>query len=145
MLGDIPGLGLTLEQASRELLSRYRTQTCDGLWHTLQDEGYILDHLVWQFQKAGWPEEIEKLFWEETDDGRCGWLDARERQLRESGFLSDILYAQRLAEDELTRANQRRSTHSSFKTASSLCLDPCLVHQPSRPYSRLASWCRAGT
>jgi hypothetical protein len=87
---DIPGLGLTLQHASRQLLERYRAKTSDGLWHTLPADGYIHDHLVPLFEQAHWTSELEGLPWEESADGHCGWYWARERLGQTPGFIADV-------------------------------------------------------
>ena len=98
--GDIPGFGLTLQDAHRRLLGSYRNQTTHGLWHTLPDDGYIHDHLVRHLEQAGWERELERLLWEESADGHCGWYQARERLGQTAGFLGDVgrvwSYADRL-------------------------------------------------
>jgi NB-ARC domain len=87
---DIPGLGLTLPNASRQLLERYRTKTSNGLWHTLPEDGYIHDHLVQLIEQANWKSEVEHLLWEESADGYCGWYWARERLGQTAGFIADV-------------------------------------------------------
>jgi NB-ARC domain len=87
---DIPGLGLTLQDASRQLLERYRAKTSNGLWHTLLEDGYIHDRLIQHFEWANWDSELERLLWEESTDGHCGWYWARERLGQMSGFIADL-------------------------------------------------------
>jgi NB-ARC domain len=74
----------------RRLLESYRASTRGGLWHTLLDDGYIHEHLVWHFEKAGWDNEFGNLLREETDDGRCGWYVVRDRLDQTAGFFSDV-------------------------------------------------------
>ena len=102
--GQLVGLGMTLSDASRQLLTRYRNRTQDGRWHTLTDDGYLFDHLIWHLTHAGWHQEIEQLFWEETEGGRCGWFQARDRADQPAGFLADLQQAQRLADTDLVAA-----------------------------------------
>ncbi|MGZ9158562.1 MAG: NB-ARC domain-containing protein, partial [Nitrospira sp.] len=83
-------ISAAIADGSQKLLERYRAKTQGGLWHTLADDNYIYDHLVEHFETAGWKEEIEKLLWEETADGRCGWYAARERLGQTEGFLADV-------------------------------------------------------
>src|SRR5208337_2669508 len=87
--GDIPGFGLTLQDAVRQLLERYRAKTSNG-WHTLPEDGYIHEHLVQYFEQADWESEIETLLWEESADGHCGWHQARERLGQTAGFIADV-------------------------------------------------------
>jgi hypothetical protein len=86
---DIPGLGLTLQDASRQLLERYRAKTSSGLWHTLPEDGYIHEHLVQHFECANWKSELANLLWEEKADGGSGWYQARERLSQTAGFIAD--------------------------------------------------------
>ena len=88
--GDIPGFGLTLQDAHRRFLGRYRSKRTRDLWHTMPDDGYIHDHLVRHFEQAGWESELEALLWEESADGQCGWYQARERLGQTAGFLGDV-------------------------------------------------------
>jgi hypothetical protein len=86
----ISGLGLTLQDASRQLLERYRAKTSNGLWHTFPEDGYIHDHFVQHLERANWESEFESLLWEESADGHCGWHWARERLGQTPGFLADV-------------------------------------------------------
>ncbi|OLT61042.1 NB-ARC domain-containing protein [Moorena bouillonii] len=45
-------LGLSITEAHQQLLERYQTKTEKGLWHTLPDDGYIYNHLIWHLEKA---------------------------------------------------------------------------------------------
>jgi NB-ARC domain len=87
---DIPGLALTLPDASRQLLERYRAKTSNGLWHTLPEDGYIHDHLVQLFEQADKENELKSLLLEESTDGHCGWYWARERLGQTAGFIGDV-------------------------------------------------------
>jgi hypothetical protein len=88
--GDIAGFGLTLQDATRQFLARYRAQTTGNSWHTLPDDGYIHDHLVRHLEQAGWDREFQGLLWEESADCHCGWYQARERLGQIAGFLADV-------------------------------------------------------
>jgi len=96
--GDLPGLGLPLPEAHRKLLARYRLRTRKGLWHTLPDDGYIHARLTWHMEGAGQEEEIHALLREETEEGRNGWYEARERLGQTAGYLADVERAWRLAD-----------------------------------------------
>ena len=87
---NISGLGITLQEASQQLLERYRAKTSNGLWHTLPEDGYIHDHLVQHFEQANGEIELQSLLWEESADGHCGWYWARERLGQTSGFIADV-------------------------------------------------------
>jgi hypothetical protein len=110
---DIPGLGLTLQDASRQLLNRYRVKTNNGLWHTLSDDGYIHDHLFYHFHQARLFDELDMLLWEESSDGRCGWYWARERLGQTPGFISDVnrvwSYADRAVATAKTESDRARA------------------------------------
>jgi hypothetical protein len=88
--GNTPGFGLTFQSAGQQFLERYRAKTSNNLWHTLGDDGYIHDHIIQHFEQAGWDFELEKLLWEDSVDGRCGWYQARERSGQTAGFLVDV-------------------------------------------------------
>lgn len=93
---DIPGLGLTIPEAHSSLLKRYRNRTQQGLWHTLPDDGYIHDHLTWHLEQAGEEEELHSLLAGETNEGRNGWYEARERLNQTAGYLRDLSRARDL-------------------------------------------------
>jgi len=97
---DLPGLGLTVQEAHSKLLERYRSRTRDGLWHTLPDDGYIHAHLVWHMEKADRIEVIHSLLQEETPEGRNGWYEARDSLGQTGRFIEDVARAWKLAEDE---------------------------------------------
>jgi hypothetical protein len=111
--GDIPGLGLTLQDASRQLLARYQAKTRNGLWHTLPHDGYIHDHLVQHFESAKRESELQSLLWEEGVGGYCGWYSARERLRQIPGFIADVnriwCYADRRAAATATDGDKRRA------------------------------------
>jgi hypothetical protein len=121
--GDIPGFGLTLQDASRQLLERYRAETSNGLWHTLPDDGYIHDHLVQHFEQVNWGTELESLLWEEDADRHCGWYWARERLGQTSGFIADVNRVWNYANRNVITA----TTHSDRAQAISLQLHCALI------------------
>ncbi len=93
------GLGIpSLVQANATLLERYRARTREGLWHILDDDGYIHSHLTWHMQRAEQAAEIHRLLQEETADGLNGWYQARERLGQTAGYLADVHRAWRAAE-----------------------------------------------
>jgi hypothetical protein len=98
-LGNLSGLGLSLEDAHSKLIERYRSYTQDGLWSTLNDDGYIYSHLTWHFEKAKQPELIHQLFRETTPEGRNGWYEACDRLGQPAIFVTDLIRAWRLAKD----------------------------------------------
>jgi hypothetical protein len=88
--GELPGLGLALEDAQAQLLERYRRKTRDGLWHTLPDDGYVHAHLVWHLERAGRADEVHALLREETAGGENGWFGAREALGQSAGYVADV-------------------------------------------------------
>jgi hypothetical protein len=96
------GMGLNLLNAHSQLLERYRLKTEKNLWHTLLNDGYIHQHLVWHLQKAGQVEQIHQLLREEPQIGGNGWYEARERLGQTAGYLTDITCAWELAEANWT-------------------------------------------
>ncbi|OUL31133.1 NB-ARC domain-containing protein [Nostoc sp. 106C] len=103
--GDLPGLGLNLTDAHAAFLEKYRQKTQNNLWHTLPDDGYIHQHLVWHLEKAGWVEEIHSLLREESATGNNGWYEVREKLGQTGGYITDISRAW-----ELAQANWDEST-----------------------------------
>ncbi|MBR8832807.1 MAG: hypothetical protein DSM106950_01870 [Stigonema ocellatum SAG 48.90 = DSM 106950] len=97
--GDLPGLGITLAHAHATVLEKYRQKTQDGLWHTLPNDGYIHQHLVWHLEKAKKVEEIHSLLREESKTGANGWYEACDRLGQTANFVSDVVRAWRLAEE----------------------------------------------
>ncbi|MEH2008578.1 NB-ARC domain-containing protein, partial [Nostoc sp.] len=103
--GDLPGLGISLVNAHVALLEKYRQKTQKNLWHTLPNDGYIHQYLVWHLEKAGQIEEIHQLLREESQTGSNGWYEAREKWGQTAGYITDISHAW-----ELTEANWNEST-----------------------------------
>jgi hypothetical protein len=128
--GDIPGLGLTLRDAVRQFLERYRAKTMNGLWHTLPDDGYIHDRLFRHFGQAGWESGFGKLLWEETADGHCGWYAVRERLGQTADFLADVRGIWDYCDEVLISAPGGNRQISG--AAASLRADQCVYKQPVR-------------
>ncbi|MEH2361189.1 NB-ARC domain-containing protein, partial [Nostoc sp.] len=103
--GDLPGLGISLVNAHVALLEKYRQKTQKNLWHTLPNDGYIHQYLVWHLDKAEQIEEIHQLLREESQTGSNGWYEAREKLGQTAGYITDISHAWELAE-----ANWNEST-----------------------------------
>ncbi|MBP5974520.1 hypothetical protein HW132_17735 [Brasilonema sp. CT11] len=96
--GDLPGLGFNLVDAHAEFLKKYRQKIQNNLWHTLPDDGYIHQRLVWHLEKAGQVEKIHSLLREESATGNNGWYEAREKLGQTAGYITDISRAWELAE-----------------------------------------------
>jgi NB-ARC domain/APAF-1 helical domain len=97
--GDLLGLGMTLAHAHATFLEKYRQKTQNNLWHTLPDDGYIHQHLVWHLEKAEQIEEIHSLLLEESQTRRNGWYEACDKIGQMANFVTDIALAWKLAED----------------------------------------------
>ena len=105
--GNLSGLGITLPQAHATFLEKYRNLTKNNLWHTLPDDGYIHQRLVWHLEKAQKIEEIHQLFAEESENGGNGWYEAcdaiatKRYRLGQTGtFVTSLARAWELAEDD---------------------------------------------
>ncbi|MBD2214925.1 hypothetical protein H6G27_34540 [Nostoc linckia FACHB-104] len=96
--GDLPGLGLNLADAHTAFLENYRQKTPNNLWHTLPNDGYIHQRLVWHLEKARRVEEIHSLLREESATGNNGWFEVREKLGQTGGYITDISRAWELAE-----------------------------------------------
>ncbi|MHC5598161.1 MAG: NB-ARC domain-containing protein [Nostoc sp.] len=102
--GDLPGLGISLVNAHVALLEKYRQKTQKNLWHTLPNDGYIHQYLVWHLEKAEQIEEIHQLLREESQTGSNGWYEAREKLGQAGGYITDISRAWELAEANWTES-----------------------------------------
>ncbi|BBH40438.1 hypothetical protein myaer102_29960 [Microcystis viridis NIES-102] len=96
---QLPGLGLSISEAHRQLLTRYQRQTKNGLWHSLEDDGYIYNQLIWHLEKAEKITEIHQLLREETAEGHNGWYSQCEREGKTAIFIKDVSRAWQLAEE----------------------------------------------
>jgi hypothetical protein len=97
--GNLPGLGITLPDAHATFLEKYRNLTDNNLWHTLPNDGYIHQRLVWHLEKAQKQEEIHKLLAETSKEGGNGWYEACEKLGQTANFVTDVARAWQLAED----------------------------------------------
>jgi hypothetical protein len=95
---QLPGLGLSISEAHQQFLSRYQKQTKNGLWHSLEDDGYIYNQLIWHLEKAGKIGEIHQLLREETAEGMNGWYSKCEKEAKTATFIKDVSRAWQLAE-----------------------------------------------
>ncbi|BBD59077.1 regulatory protein [Nostoc sp. HK-01] len=102
--GGLGGLGFNLADAHAAFLEKYRQKTQDNLWHTLPNDGYIHQHLVWHLEKAGQIEQIHQLLREESATGNNGWYEVRERLAQTGGYITDISRAWELAEANWTES-----------------------------------------
>ncbi len=102
-VSQLPGLGLSVSQAHQQLLRRYQKQTKNGLWHSLNDDGYIYNQLIWHFQKAEEIAEIHKLLREETSLGVNGWYSQCQKQGKTANFIKDVSKAWSIAEENFLK------------------------------------------
>ena len=97
--GNLPGLGITLPAAHATFLEKYRKKTSKNLWHTLKNDGYIHQHLVWHLEKAEQIEEIHELLREDSETKGNGWYEACDHLGQTANFVTDVARAWKLAED----------------------------------------------
>ncbi|QMS87085.1 hypothetical protein HUN01_05645 [Nostoc edaphicum CCNP1411] len=116
--GDLTGLGLSLADVHAAFLKKYQQKTQNGLWHTLLDDGYIHQYLVWHLEKAGQVEEIHSLLREESATGSNGWYEVRERLAQTGGYITDISRAWELAEVNWTESTLSLQCRYALITAS---------------------------
>jgi len=95
-------LKIELGEAARSLhqllLSAYRGAQ-EG-WHTLPDDGYLYDHLVYHLAAADWQDDLHGLF------ENHHWLQARvvQRQYIYDGYLDDLQMVWKSAAQSAQRA-----------------------------------------
>lgn len=99
---NLPGLGITLPKAHTKFLEKYQNLTENNLWHTLPNDGYIHQHLVWHLEKAQKVEEIHQLLREQSETGGNGWYEACDRLGQTANFVTDVNRAWKLAEEDFT-------------------------------------------
>ncbi|MHC5762177.1 NB-ARC domain-containing protein, partial [Nostoc sp.] len=116
--GDLAGLGLNLADVHAAFLKKYRQKTQNGLWHTLLDDGYIHQYLVWHLEKAGQLEKIHQLLREESATGSNGWYEVREQLVQTGGYITDISRAWELAEANRTESTPSLQCRYALITAS---------------------------
>ncbi|MEH1877818.1 NB-ARC domain-containing protein, partial [Nostoc sp.] len=100
------GMGFSLLDAHSQLVERYRQKTQKNFWHTLPNDGYIHQNLVWHLEKAQRVEEIHSLLREESQTRSNGWFEAREKLGQTGGYITDISRAWELAEANWNESTQ---------------------------------------
>ena len=113
---QLPGLGLSIEEAHQQLLKRYQKKTENGLWHTLPDDGYIHSQLIWHLEKAQKIDEIHQLLQEETPQGYNGWYWQCEKQGKTANFVKDVSRAWAVAENSF-KENATESISLQYRYA----------------------------
>ncbi|ODV37868.1 NB-ARC domain-containing protein [Microcystis aeruginosa] len=68
-------------------------------WHSLEDDGYIYNQLLWHLEKAGQIAQIHLLLREETAEGHNGWYSQCEKEGKTAVFIKDVSRAWQLAEE----------------------------------------------
>jgi hypothetical protein len=101
----LPGLGIDIPSAHRELLDRYGQRTHHGQWHTLPDDGYIHQQLVYHFDRAGRSSALHALLAECDADRRNAWYEQRERLRQSAGYLADLRHARGLVDPPASAAD----------------------------------------
>ncbi|NEP77264.1 MAG: hypothetical protein F6K39_03205 [Okeania sp. SIO3B3] len=96
--GGISGLSIGLTEAHGIFLEKYRRLTDNHLWHTLPNDGYIHQHLVWHLEKAGKIGEIHGLLAEESKSGANGWYETCQHLGKTGIFINDVARAWELTE-----------------------------------------------
>ncbi|MEA3307969.1 MAG: NB-ARC domain-containing protein, partial [Chloroflexota bacterium] len=87
------GLGMTLVGGHNCLLSRYRSRTLDGHWHTLPEDGYIYDNLLFHLEQADRATDLLALFTTKE------WMRKRYKQATGyHAYIEDLWHAQRTFE-----------------------------------------------
>ena len=106
LTADLPGLGLSLAAAHRQLVDRYRTKTQTGMWQTLTDDGYIHRHLTWHLEQASLEDEIHKLLQDVDEKGRNGWFEACNKLGQPAVFVQDVARAWCIAEQQFEQQSK---------------------------------------
>jgi NTP pyrophosphatase (non-canonical NTP hydrolase) len=68
-------------------------------WHSLEDDGYIYNQLLWHLEKAGQIAQIHLLLREKTAEGHNGWYSQCEKEGKTAIFIKDVSRAWQLAEE----------------------------------------------
>ncbi|MDR4501162.1 MAG: NB-ARC domain-containing protein [Nitrospirales bacterium] len=91
------GSSLSKVEAHRQILFHYRAKIQNGLWCTLENDGYIEGNITWHMIQAEQSEEIHKLLCEETDQGHNGWFQMQVGSANLPGYLADVSRAAQIA------------------------------------------------
>lgn len=102
-LQNLPGLGLSLPEAHRQFLERYRAISPHHQWDKLPNDGYIHRYLTWHMEQANWNDEVHALMAMSDERGRNAWFEACERIGEPHIFTNDIVQAWQLADGFYTQ------------------------------------------
>jgi ABC-type transporter Mla MlaB component len=97
-LQNLSGLGLTLAEAHRQFLERYRERASNHRWDGLPNDGYIHRHLTWHLEQANWDDELHALMSMSDNRGRNAWFEACDRLGQPAIFVNDVARGWNIAE-----------------------------------------------
>jgi hypothetical protein len=100
------GLGRNPQDGHKELVQRYRATAVTGRWADIQDDGYIIDRLVWHLAQAKKPDAIFELLATGTVEGSNRWYQRRTQTERLAGYLDDLRIARQVALHTNSRSRQ---------------------------------------
>ena len=138
--GDLPGLGIDLAEAHRQFIAGLRRAYAP--LHELPPDGYSHEHLAWHLEQAEALNELHLLLAEETEGGRNGWFEARERLGQTAGYLADVTRALTLAmaKTDGTDLDGGRACRYALVRASLHSLAGCLPPQLVARLVMLQHW-----
>ena len=82
--------GGSLADAHAAFIERLRQRLQSGQWHTVPNDGYIQERLVWHFERARREDLVHVLLREQTAAGENAWLTLREQMGQVAGYLADV-------------------------------------------------------
>ena len=107
LTSELKGLGIELARAHATLLERYFTPSEDGsrAWYTVDDDGYICEHLIWHLERAGRIHELHSLF-----RGAAGfaWYQRRDGLGQTAGYVDDVFHAWRVTRESPEQSLSKR-------------------------------------
>lgn len=104
------------------LLDAYRTTLPGSEWWSIEDDGYVCDHLTLHLEHAGRLDDIHALLCASTDEQGHAWWTARARHGQPDGFLDDLARGRRLADGALVTAPDARRRASAVRLQTCYCL-----------------------
>jgi hypothetical protein len=108
------GLGLSMTEGHRKIISNYRAST-EGQLTQVQNDGYIYSRLVWHLTAAGLDDDVRDLLTSENERGENAWFAKRAAVGEIGGYVEDV----RLA---LKQARLRRPERISEQLLWALCI-----------------------
>lgn len=109
---DLPSLHAALLDRYRKCIAGTTDQSAHNqrryhaqpMWHSIPDDGYIHEHMVWHMQMAGRNRDIHELLAEENLNGQSGWYDVCTRRARTVKYFMDVSTAQAIAQSDVINA-----------------------------------------